>query len=513
MGSDGRLRAGQQGGQLLLAAGLLTLVNNYLPGSGHLDVAVLNAVALTTIALGLLALRTPWDRLPRQAPLVLVPVAFGLIAVSNVFGGVSDFSYAVYFVVVFVWVGLAQPPGTSFWLAPLAVAAYVLPFLVRGDPPATAIPSVTVAVPVCVLVGEVLARTVRRLERSHAAVVAQREHEQAVVDVLADGVLVLDAEGRVSSCNRCALELLQVEREALLGGPPPVPVGSAEAPVVASVGGRWLEAVATELLETGERVVALRDVSRQRALDDAKDLFLATTSHELRTPLTAIKGYVHVLQRRWDRLDDTARIGALHTIGERTDALVALTDHLLLGARASASRHSAASEPYDLGRTVAAIGQTFEAVTDRHQLEIRAPGEPVVAVGDPASVQHIVGQLLENAVKYSPNGGTVTVSVRTDGACALIEVCDEGVGIPPETTASLFTPFFQACATNTREYGGVGLGLYIVRQLVEAQSGSVTAENRPEGGARMQVRLPLLIRPAAAADDRKDPARPRPLAG
>ncbi|HWG94531.1 MAG TPA: histidine kinase dimerization/phospho-acceptor domain-containing protein, partial [Mycobacteriales bacterium] len=326
---DPRLRAGHQGGRLLLAAGAFTIANNYLPGAGHLDIALLNGVGLVTLALGAASLRFPWDRVHRRAPLVLVLIAFALIAVSNLYGGVSSFSYAVYFVVVFVWVGLAQPPGTSFALAPLATAAYLLPALLADEPEPYAVSSVTVAVPVCVLVGETLARTVRRLERAHAEVVAQREHEQAVVDVLADGVLVVGHDGTVTASNRCAADLLGLPAERLRGAPPPVPVGAPGVPVVSHVAGRWVEAVATELDDTGELVVALRDITRQRALDEAKDLFLATTSHELRTPLTAVKGYVHVLQKRWTQLDDAARLDALRTIGQRTEDLVALTDHLL----------------------------------------------------------------------------------------------------------------------------------------------------------------------------------------
>lgn len=507
MTASSRLRAGRQGGRLLLAAGALTLVNNYLPGNEHLDIRLLNAVGLAAALLGVLALRLPWDRYPARAPLVLVPIAFALIVVADLYGGVSAFSYAVYFVVVFVWVGLAQPPGTSLALSPLLALSYLLPFLLQGKAaPANGISSVTVAVPVCVLVGETLARVVRDLQRSHAEVVAQREHEQAVVDVLVDGVLVLGPDGVVRSCNRCATELLGSPTEQIVGAPPPVPVGAAEAPVVTLVGGRWVEAVATELAETGERVVALRDVSRQRALDEAKDLFLATTSHELRTPLTAVKGYLHILQRRWDRLDDAARLDALRTIGERTDALVALTNHLLLGARASASRHSAASEPFDLGRAVTAAVAAMEGATEQCRVEVDVPGTPVVAVGDAASVQHIVGQLVENAVKYSPGGGDITVGVAAAGGCAVVEVADHGIGLPEGKAAALFTPFFQGGTTNTRAYGGVGLGLYIVRQLVEAQGGSVAAENRPAGGALFRVSLPLLARPAAPADAGSDRA-------
>jgi signal transduction histidine kinase len=661
MTSSSRAAAGEQGAKLLLAAGALTLVNNYLPGSGHLDLAVLNTVAVVTLLLGAASLFVPWGRLPLRAPLVLVPVAFALIAASNHFGGVSSFSYAVYFVVVFVWVGIAQPPGTALALSPLAALAYLLPFLVADDPPANAVSSVTVAVPVCVLVGETLARSVRRLDqsrrdlrrrvelverlahftgrlgrdldaeavqrtlldgsrellggtaatlfaveddravvqavsgvqadlqgsvvleagepfraalaggapsvvrideafpawappadlvgariavvacgsppigvltlavpadrelgdaeldvlrllanqgaaaivnaRTHAAVVAQRAHEQAVVDVLADGVLVLDEGGRVVSCNRVAEQLLGTGREQLVGVPLPVQVGPPGTPLQQQVAGRWVETAASVLPATGEHVVAVRDVSRARALDEAKDLFLAATSHELRTPLTAVKGYVNMLQRRWDVLDESTRLQALATVAERTDALVALTNHLLLGARAGASRHSATSEPFDLTSAVASTAATFEHTSERHRVVVELPSHQVVALGDPSSVQHIVGQLVENAVKYSPLGGTVTVAVSTRDGRAVVEVADEGIGIPAGQEAALFTPFFQAGATNTRQYGGVGLGLYIVRQLVEAQGGSVTARNRDGGGACLCFTLPLLPGPLRTAED------------
>ena len=508
MTRDPRHRAGQQGGQLLLAGGAFTLVNNYLPGNGHLDIAALNVVALTTLALGVACLFVPWERLPRRAPVALTLVVFALIGFADVFGGVSAYSYAVYYVVVFVWVGIAQPPGTSLWLSPLAAAGYVIPFLVNEPDAPAAVSSVSVAIPVCVLVAEVLARSVRRLERARDDVVGQREVEQALVDVLADGVLVLDAHGDVVSCNSPAVELLGRPARELVGAPVPVPVGLPGTPIQAQVGNRWLEAVATVLPETGERVVAVRDVSRQHALDEAKDLFLATTSHELRTPLTAIKGYVHVLQRRWHQLDEDARLAALRTLGEETDALVALTDHLLLGARAGASRHSRTSEPFDLGRAVAAAAARFQHLSQAHRVELELPSSPVVALGDADSVQHVVGQLVENAVKYSPHGGPVTVRVEARGPCAVLEVSDQGIGIPPGSEDALFTPFFQAGGkTNTREYGGVGLGLYIVRQLVEAQGGSVSAANRPGGGARMSVSLPLVAAPASPGDDAPRPVR------
>ena len=489
-----RAAAGRSGGQLLLAAGVFTLVNNYLPGSAHLDLAVLNTVGLLAVGLGALCFVVPWERLPVRAPLALLVLAFGLLATAGTYGEVSAYSYAVYYVVVFVWVGIAQPPRTSLWVSPLAVIAYLVPFLVE-EPPPTAIASVTVAIPVCVLVGEVLARQVARLEQSRQAAVRRGEHEQAVVDALADGVLVVSQDGRVTSCNDAATALLGVPRSSLVGAPPPLELGAPGDLLHHTVGARWLETVASAIEATGERVVVLRDVSRHRALDEAKDLFLATTSHELRTPLTAIKGYVHVLQHRWDALDEDRRRAALETVAERTDALVALTEHLLLGARAGASRHSTDTRPFDLSEALVGAVQAYDGISPRHRLELELPDAPLRAVGDPAGLQQVVGQLVENAVKYSPRGGTVRVRARADGGSAVVEVADEGVGIPDGDGVDLFAPFSQAGATNTREYGGVGLGLYIVRQLVEAQGGTVAAANRPEGGAVISFTLPLTSAP------------------
>ncbi|MCW2726671.1 MAG: multi-sensor signal transduction histidine kinase [Frankiales bacterium] len=648
MSPERRANGGEQASRLMLVAAGLALVNNYLPGGAHLDVAVLDVTAGIGILLGLIGLFVPWRRLPQHAPLVLVAAAFVLIAISNLYGGVSAFSYAVYFVVVFVWVGLYLPPRTSFWLAPVATAAYLLPFLVQGQPPPNAVGSVTVAIPVCLLVGEVLARAVRRLEHSreqlrarvevverlatltgelgsdldaeavsrrlvdsamqifgasavvfgkvdgdevvvtaaaglpasylgrreplagtllsqaadadrllitpasevatlpgpgggsaltvaccgpdllgglmvlldrpvgtvtsedqdvlrllggqgaaalmnaarHGEVVREREHEQAVVDVLADGVLVLSPDGTVSACNTAAAVLLGAPVADLVGQRPPFPVGGPGTVEEHELRpGRWVEALAAVLPDTGELVVALRDTSRQRALDEAKDLFLATTSHELRTPLTAIKGFVSTLQRRWDLLGDDARLEALATIGERTDVLVELTNHLLMGARARVSSY--VGTPFDLGAVVSRAVTTYARVSDLHRLIADVPPALPLALGDPAGVDNVLAQLLENAIKYSPSGGEVEVVVRLEGGALAVAVLDRGVGIPLGREESLFMPFYQAAAANTRQFGGVGLGLYIVRQLVEAQGGSVTAVARPGGGAVLRFTVPV----------------------
>jgi signal transduction histidine kinase len=160
---------GRQAAYLLLAAGVLSIVNNYLPGSENLDRQVLNLIGVLAIVAAGLAWITPWDRFHPRTTLVLAPVALTLIAVANRFGGVSAYSYAVCFVVLFTWIGIAHPPKTSFFIAPLAATAYVLPATLSPHLlPGGAVSSVTVAIPVCVLVAETVSRVVRRLEKTSA---------------------------------------------------------------------------------------------------------------------------------------------------------------------------------------------------------------------------------------------------------------------------------------------------------------------------------------------------------
>jgi signal transduction histidine kinase len=484
---------GRLGGQLLVAAGLVTFVNNYLPGGGHLNVAVLNAVSFAAIALGVVAMRLPWERWSSRLPLVLALLAFALIGLADRYGGVGNFSYAVYFVVVFVWVGLVQPPFTSLALAPLAAVAYVLPLATSPHLAPHGVASSTVAIPVCVLVGETLARSVRRQQEAQRAlaeriayVEAQRNREQAILDAVADGLLVVDAHGHVVSANAAAARLLGHPAEELVGAPVPVP--TAAAPCEHQLGdGRWVESIAAPLPGTDQTVVAVHDITRQRALAEAQDLFLATTSHELRTPLTVVTGFLATLRRRWDVLDDRQRRAAVDAAGQRADSLVSLVNHLLLAARAGVHRHATSMSPFDLAAAAQRIVADHAALSATHRIDYA--GEPsAVAVGDESSVEPVLGQLLENAMKYSPQGGPITVSVSSYDGTVRLEVADCGIGLPEG--GDLFAPFVQGGGGDRREYAGVGLGLHIVRRLVEAQGGTVAARNREGGGAVFTVTLP-----------------------
>ncbi|MDQ4124058.1 MAG: GGDEF domain-containing protein [Actinomycetota bacterium] len=156
-------KAADHAAWLLLATGAVTLVNNFLPGDENLNKPALTAIAATAIALGVATLGCPWHRFDRRATLILPVLAFGLIATANRFGGVSAYSFGVYFVVVFAWIGMNHPRWTSLRFAPVATAAYVWPLVTASGHSATEVWSVTVPIPVAVLVGETIALVMQQL--------------------------------------------------------------------------------------------------------------------------------------------------------------------------------------------------------------------------------------------------------------------------------------------------------------------------------------------------------------
>src|SRR5690606_29880768 len=132
-------------------------------------------------------------------------------------------------------------------------------------------------------------------------------------------------------------EITGFAADQVIGGPPPFPLPSPGEKLTTQLpSGRWLDIVAAEITETGEVVVDFRDVTKAKELEEAKDLFLATTSHELRTPITVVRGFASTLDAKWDNLSDAERRAAVHTIAERANSLGRLVDHLLLGARTGA---------------------------------------------------------------------------------------------------------------------------------------------------------------------------------
>src|SRR5690348_14767342 len=322
-------------------------------------------------------------------------------------------------------------------------------------------------------------------------VVRQRAHERAVIDASADGIAVLDAAGLIRQWNPAAHDLTGLSAEEVTGRPPPFPVpqpGRGKLTHRLS-SGRWLDVLCNGLDGRDERVIDFRDVTAAKELEEAKDLFLATTSHELRTPITVVQGFASTLASRWDKLSDGERRAAVQTIADRAGSLGRLVEQLLLGSRAGADQLTVRNGPFDLAALLRGTVAAFLSLSDKHTLVAEIPGDLPQAHGDAMATDIMVGQLLENAFKYSPNGGTITVAAGPAGDWIEVTVDDEGIGIAPGDHERIFERFVQGETGDRRRFGGIGLGLYIVRQLARAQDGEVAAASRPGGGTRMSLQL------------------------
>ncbi|NJC82343.1 sensor histidine kinase [Planosporangium mesophilum] len=221
-----------------------------------------------------------------------------------------------------------------------------------------------------------------------------------------------------------------------------------------------------------------------------RDLFIAMTSHELRTPVTVIKGYADTLVERWDSLDDPARREAVHVVWQRARELARLVDRLLNAASdLTGVRDGSAATPFDPARVLRdAVGELAPEL--RRNLRVDLPDRlPKVRV-DRAGFSTVLTELVTNACKYSPDRVDVELTAGADGYTVWIKVADRGLGIRSEHAERAFERFWQLERDDQRQYGGVGLGLYLVRKIVERQNGWVSLRPRKGGGAVAEVRLP-----------------------
>jgi signal transduction histidine kinase len=249
------------------------------------------------------------------------------------------------------------------------------------------------------------------------------------------------------------------------------------------------EAEREELLR---RERAARAVAEQASR--AKDEFLAMLGHELRNPLGAVANAVRLLDH--PRTSEETALHARQIIARQVDHLARLTDDLLDAGRTITGKIALQRQPVDLAAAVADTLATLKPRTERHRLVFER--EPSWIDADPTRLEQIVANLLVNAVKYTPEGGTIRISVRGESGAAVLRVADEGIGMPPELVASAFDLFVQGERGLDRSYGGLGIGLTLVRRLTELHGGSVNASSAGPGlGSEFTVRLPAISVPVA----------------
>ena len=246
----------------------------------------------------------------------------------------------------------------------------------------------------------------------------------------------------------------------------------------------------------GRAAVALDNAllyHRIQESDQRKNDFLAMLAHELRNPLAPIGNAVHVLRAS---IHDPAKVAWVgDVVGRQVKQLTRLVDDLLDLSRVTRDKIDLKLEPLDAADLVAAAVETHRPVIDsqRHALTIKLPPEPVGVHGDFARLAQVLGNLINNAAKYTDPGGTIEVELAREGGDAVFRVRDTGMGIPAHALSAVFEPFTQLERTLDRSQGGLGIGLTLVRRLVDMQGGSVAAHSAGIGhGSEFVVRLPAM---------------------
>jgi PAS domain S-box-containing protein len=284
----------------------------------------------------------------------------------------------------------------------------------------------------------------------------------------------------------------QTVRDRIAVAPSP-PSGSRRAeslPITVRGGERWLSISAVSF--PGGTVYAFRDMTEERAVEQLKSDFVSTVSHELRTPLAAIYGAALTLQRDDVRLEESQRSGLLDVISSEADRLARIVNDILWASRLDSGQMSVAIESCD----AAALSQRVVDAVRAHapssvELCVDVPAPVPPAAADPDKLRQVLTNLVDNAVKYSPDGGRVRITLTRSGSRARIRVEDQGLGIPPSEQSRIFEKFFRLDPDLTRGVGGTGLGLYICRELVHRMHGRIWVVSDGRRGSTFTVELPL----------------------
>jgi PAS domain S-box-containing protein len=365
-------------------------------------------------------------------------------------------------------------------------------------------------------------------QRSALAVENSRLYEEAeyraraarALETIADGVVLLDRDDVVLLWNHAAESITGRPRSDVVGrkaaeaipgyagsaGRIPLD-GSRPETVPVEIGGRelWLSFSAVEFGEG--TVYAFRDLTEDRALEQMRSDLVATVSHELRTPLAAIYGAAVTVRRPDMDIGDETRDRLLEIVETESNRLAEIVNDLLLASHLDSGRLQLAIETVDpqaLTASVVEAAQTHlpEGVT----VELAAPKKLPAVRADEQQLRQVLVNLVENAVKYSPDGGPVTVRLRRESDHVLWTVSDRGLGIPASERRRVFEKFYRLDPHMTRGIGGTGLGLYICRELVNRLDGRIWVEANNGKGSSFHVQIPV------AAPTRKRVAQAQPQA-
>jgi two-component system phosphate regulon sensor histidine kinase PhoR len=360
---------------------------------------------------------------------------------------------------------------------------------------------------------ETLNTMARQLGEKIGIITEQRNELETILSAMREGVLACDADERIITLNAAAGSFLGIDLSAAKGrtvqeiirnadlqrfiGRIPLEQGEAEAEIVLfGPEKKFLQLSGTVLRDSeGKKIgalVVLSDTTRLRHLENIRREFVANVSHELKTPITSIKGYVETLQE--GAIDDKGNARKfLEVIFKQADLLNALVDDLL---SLSKIEQEAEREEVQLPREqvrpiIEAALASYRVKAGERRIQVTLHGiEAIVVKANARQLEQAVGNLLDNAIKYSEPGGTVEIDVTQGKGEVTIKVSDHGCGIAPEHLPRLFERFYRVDRGRSRELGGTGLGLAIVKHIVQAHGGDVAVESTPGKGSVFTIHLP-----------------------
>jgi signal transduction histidine kinase len=267
--------------------------------------------------------------------------------------------------------------------------------------------------------------------------------------------------------------------------------------------GRWLSRTSVPVLGTrGEylgRLFVYVDITAQKELDHGRAEFLTIAAHELRTPLTPLSMYLQNIERRLSRgvaIDPELAIKSRRQVNRLTK----LVEDLLDVSRLESGRIEFLRDPVHLDELIDAVVGDFRSSSQGHEIVLVRSPQPLIVSGDRQRLEQVLVNLLGNAIKYSPQGGQVVVTMAPEGDEALVSVADQGIGIPVEEQSRLFQRFFRAHNATPRHFGGLGIGLYVSNEIVQRHGGHFVVESESGKGAVFRFTLPLLPVRAPAVD-------------
>jgi signal transduction histidine kinase len=233
--------------------------------------------------------------------------------------------------------------------------------------------------------------------------------------------------------------------------------------------------------------------ARAEAAVQLRDQFLSIAAHELKTPLTSLLGYAQLLQRRTQRASslsdaDQRALGVIVAQASRLNRMVAA---LLDIARIEGGQLSITRTPLDLCELARRVAEEAREQAEDHALEIACPTEPLMIEGDDLRLEQVLQNLIQNAIKYSSPGAPVALRVERRGDTACVAVVDQGMGIPQEALSQLFQRFYRAPNVDEHQISGMGIGLYVVKEIITLHNGTVAVESIEGQGSTFTICLPL----------------------